>query len=50
MRLPIDIIAQDIIDEYQLMDKVKNGFIVCEIQLEMYGLLQEVIIANKLLT
>ena len=50
MRPPINITPQDIIGEYQLMNKVENWFIVCEIQQGIYGLPQAVIISNKLLT
>ena len=47
MRLPIDIIPQEIIDEYKLMDKVKNGFIMYKIRRGMYGLPQSGIISSK---
>ena len=50
MRLLINIIPQYIIDEYQLMNELKNGFIMCEILRGMYGLPQAEMIANKLLT
>ena len=40
MRLSIYIIPQDIIDESELMDKVKNGLILCEIRRVLYGLPQ----------
>ena len=40
MILPIDIILQEIIDEYQLIDKVENVFIMCEIRLVIYRLPQ----------
>jgi hypothetical protein len=50
MRLPIAIIPQEIIDEYQLLDIVHNGFIYMEIRRGMYGLPQAGIIANQLLT
>ena len=49
MRLTINIIPQEIINEYHLMTKVKNGFIFCEILQGMYILPQAVMIANKLL-
>jgi hypothetical protein len=50
MRLPITIIPQEIIDEYNLLDIVHNGFIYMEIRRGMYGLPQAGIIANQLLT
>ena len=50
MRLPVDISLQKIIDKYQLMDKFKNGFIMCEIRHGMYGFTQEGIISNKQIT
>ena len=46
MRLPINIITQEIIGEYQLMNKVKHFFIMCEIQRGIYGLPHAGIIAN----
>ena len=49
MILPVYIIPQDIIDEYQIMNKVKNGFIVCEIRQGMYGLPKAWMIANKII-
>ena len=47
MILPIEIISQEIINEYQIMDKVKNGFIMYEILRVMYGLPQAGIIAKN---
>ena len=32
MRLTKEIISQEIVDEYNIMDKIKYGFIVCEIR------------------
>ena len=49
-RLPITIIPQEIINEYHLMNKVKNGFIVCEIQQVMNILPRAGMITKKLLT
>ena len=49
MRLPIDIILQEVIEEYDFMYNVKNGFVVCEIRRGMYGFTQVGILANKLL-
>ena len=45
MRLP-----QDIINEYQIMDKVKNIFIMCEIIWGLYQLPQAGMITNKIIT
>ena len=50
MRLPIQIIPQEIIDEYSLMPIVHNGYVYLEIRRGMYGLPQVGIIANQLLT
>ena len=49
MKIPIDILPQEIIIEYGLDKLVHNGFIYCEIRKGMYGLPQAGIIANKLL-
>ena len=49
MRLSIYIITQWIIEVYDLMSKVKNDFVMCEIHQGMYGFPQEEILANKLL-
>ena len=49
IRLPMDVILQDIIDEYQLMNNVKNGFIVCEIWQGMWQLSQTEMVANKII-
>ena len=46
MKIPIDIIPQDIIDRYNLMDKVHNGYVYVEIRKGMYGLPQAGKIAN----
>jgi hypothetical protein len=50
MFLPISLIPQEIIDEYNLMEKVHNGRIYIEIQRGMYGLPQSGILAQDLLT
>jgi hypothetical protein len=47
MQLPIDIIPQEIIDHYQLLPLVHNGYIYIEIRKGMYGLPQAGIIANN---
>jgi hypothetical protein len=47
MRLPIDIIPKEIIDQYNLLPLVQNGYIYIEIRKGMYGLPQAGIIANN---
>jgi hypothetical protein len=47
MGLPIDIIPQEIIDQYQLLPLVHNGYVYIEIRTGMYGLPQAGIIANN---
>ena len=37
MRISIELIPKEFIDLYQLQDKVKNGFVYCEITRGMYG-------------
>ena len=49
MRMPIDLIPQEVIDHYDLLPKVKNGFVYMEIIRGMYGLPQAGVLANKLL-
>ena len=49
IRIPIDIIPQHVIDQYDLTTKAKNGYVYCNIQKGIYGLPQSGIIANKLL-
>eukprot|EP00804_Cyclotella_cryptica_P007932 CCRYP_019848-RA/>CCRYP_019848-RA protein AED:0.05 eAED:-0.05 QI:0/-1/0/1/-1/1/1/0/1335 len=49
MRIPLEIIPTHIIDQYNLRDKAKNGFLYMEIRRAMYGLPQAGILANKLL-
>ena len=49
MRILIELIPQEFIDLYQLQDKVKNGFVYCEIIRGMYGLPEAGVLANKLL-
>ena len=46
MRLPIAIIPQEIISEYNLLPLVKNGFVYILIQKGMYGLPQAGKLAN----
>jgi hypothetical protein len=50
MQLSIDIIPDEIIDEYNLRRLVSNGYVYIELRKEMYGLPQAGILANKLLT
>jgi hypothetical protein len=47
MHLPIGIIPQEIIDQYELLPLVHNGYVYIEIRKGMYGLPQAGIIANN---
>ena len=50
MRIPITCIPQDIITQYNLMEKVQNGYIYVKIKKGMYGLCQAGVLAyNKTL-
>ena len=49
MRIPISIIPEDFAYEYNLYEKVHNGFLHMHIETGMYGLPQAGILANKLL-
>ena len=49
IRIPIELIPQESIDLYQLQNKIKNGFVYCEIILGMYGLPESGSLAKKLL-
>ena len=49
MRIPIAILPEHTIEQYQLRDKVKNGFIYVECRKCIYGLPQAGALANKLL-
>ena len=49
MKIPIALIPDAIIKDYNLQDKVYNGFIYVEINKGMYGLPQAGLLANKLL-
>jgi hypothetical protein len=49
MRLAIDILPQEIVDQYSLLNLVHNGFVYLEIRKGMYGLPQAGILANQLL-
>ena len=49
MKMPVDLIPPNIMNLYNLHDKVKNGFVYMKIQRGLYGLPQSGILANKLL-
>ena len=49
MRIPLRIIPEHLIQQYDLRSKAKNGFVYIEIRRAMYGLPQAGILANKLL-
>jgi hypothetical protein len=49
MRIPIKLIPQEIIDQYNLLSLVSDGHVYIEVQKGMYGLPQSVILANQLL-
>ena len=49
MRIPISIIPDEFAHEYNLHDKVQNGFVYMQIEKGMYGLPQAGILSNKLL-
>ena len=46
IKIPIDILQEDIIKEYNLIKIAQNGYIYCEIRKGMYGLPQAGILAN----
>ena len=49
MKIPVNLIPQEFIDLYRLQDKIKNGFVYCEIICGMYGLPEAGVLAHKLL-
>jgi hypothetical protein len=49
MRIPIKLIPQEIVDQYNLLTLVSDGHVYIEVQKGMYGLPQEGILANQLL-
>ena len=49
MRIRVELLPTAFMDEYNLHDKVKNGYIYMEIRRGMYGLPQAGILANNLL-
>ena len=48
MRIPIELISQELINLYQTQEKIKNGFVYCEIIRGVYVLPESVSIAKKL--
>ena len=50
MKIKLEIIPQEIIDQYDLKLLVEDGWIYIEIKKKMYGLPQVVSLANKKLT
>ena len=49
MRIAANLVPQDFIDQYDLKDKIKDGYIYMRIIREIYGLPQSGKLANKLL-
>ena len=49
MNIPVNLIPQEFIDLYKLQDKIKDGFVYCEIIRGMYVLTEAVVLANILL-
>jgi hypothetical protein len=49
MRIPIKLIPQEIIADYNLLSLVSDGHVYSEVQKGMYGLPQTGILANQLL-
>jgi hypothetical protein len=49
MRMDINLIPDEFIEQYELRNKVKNGYVYMEIRRCMYGLPQAGMLANKLL-
>jgi hypothetical protein len=49
MRIPIKLIPQEIIDQYNLLELVSDGHVYIEVQKGLYGLPQSGILANQLL-
>jgi hypothetical protein len=49
LRIPINLIPTEIMQEYNLKTKIKNGAVLARIDKGMYGLPQAGILANKLL-
>ena len=49
MRIPVDMIPQTIMDQYNLAPLVERGFVMVEIRKGIYGLPQAGILVYKLL-
>jgi hypothetical protein len=49
MKIPMALLLDNIIEHYQLREKVLNGYVYMEICKGIYGLLQAIIQASKLL-
>jgi hypothetical protein len=49
MKIPIALLLDDIIEQYQLKEKVLDGYVYMEIRKETYRLPQAGILADKLL-
>ena len=49
IKIPINILPEEIIMEYNVMNLAHKGYIYCEIRKGMYGLPQVGIIANQTL-
>jgi Reverse transcriptase (RNA-dependent DNA polymerase) len=49
LRIPVTLIPEEIMKEYKLEEKIKNGNVLARIDKGMYGLPQAGILANKLL-
>ena len=49
MHMPLKIIPEHIIEQYNLREKAKNGYVYMEIRRAMYGFPQTGILANRLL-
>ena len=47
LRLPQALLTPEIIDIYNLLDKIQNGWVYCEIRKSMYGLPQAEILAHR---
>eukprot|EP00957_Ditylum_brightwellii_P066150 5019410-Ditylum_brightwellii.AAC.1 len=50
MKLPIDLIPEEIITQYNIKEKERKGWVYIRIEKGMYGLPQASILANKQLT
>ena len=49
MKMPIKVFPQHTIDQYDMINKAKNGFVYLEIRRAIYGLPMAGALANKLL-